>query len=410
MPAYRRDMDVRSDSTLWIRPKARHFEGATPITADLRCEVAIVGAGVSGALVAHHLAKRGVDVIVLDRDQPASGSTAACTALLQYELDQPLTAIAKKHSLAHAASAYRTCVSALGWMLEHVESLADRCDLQQRKTLLLARKKRDIASMKEETHARQAAGIDVRWLDEQKLLEHYQIQRPGAIESPVSLELDPYRLTVATLDAAVGWGARVFAPAEVVDYSFEDAGVVLRLSHGPVVRAKKVVIASGYETPPFLRQRYGKLLSTWAVASKPIDLDRYWSARQMVWEWGSAYLYARTTTDNRLVFGGGDRGFTNAKLRDRLIPLKTASLVRQVQKLVPGLEIEPAYQWAGTFAETDDGMPYIGSHPDFPNAYMALGYGGNGVTFSLIAARILTGLLTDDAELAEARDLFSFQR
>ena len=48
--------------------------------------------------------------------------------------------------------------------------------------------------------------------------------------------------------------------------------------------------------------------------------------------------------------------------------------------------------WAGTFAQTRDGLPYIGSTPQFPRGYFALGYGGNGITFSLVAARMMRDL------------------
>ena len=53
--------------------------------------------------------------------------------------------------------------------------------------------------------------------------------------------------------------------------------------------------------------------------------------------------------------------------------------------------LEVAYAWAGTFGETKDGLAYIGVHPQYPHAYFALGYGGNGITFSLIAAEIIRG-------------------
>ncbi len=403
-------MDIRSQFPYWIEKKSPHFARAQAVSSDIAYDVVVVGAGVSGALIAHHLAARGVDVAVLDRRQPASASTAACTALVQYELDQPLTTIAKLHSLDHAEQAYRTCLSALDWLAAHIQTLDDHCDLAIRPTILLARKKRDLDPMQQEVATRNAAGIPVNWLDEQTLLDKYQIHRPGAIESSRSLELDPFRLTVATLNAAVNFGARVYAPAEVIRYDFDDTGVALQLSHGPVVRARNVIVANGYETPPFLRQGYGKLLSTWAVTSEPFDLQTYWPNRQMVWEWGQAYLYARTTPDNRLIFGGGDRRFTNAALRDALIPTKTATLTRHVQRMIPGLEVNPAYAWAGTFAETEDGMPYIGPHGDFPHTYVALGYGGNGVTFSIIAARILTGILCDDPEMRAPQPLFAFDR
>jgi glycine/D-amino acid oxidase-like deaminating enzyme len=79
----------------------------------------------------------------------------------------------------------------------------------------------------------------------------------------------------------------------------------------------------------------------------------------------------------------------NAKRRDALISEKTRTLKKKFSRLFPDIKLEVAYAWAGTFGETNDGLAYIGVHPRFPRAYFALGYGGNGITFSVIAAEII---------------------
>ena len=52
------------------------------------------------------------------------------------------------------------------------------------------------------------------------------------------------------------------------------------------------------------------------------------------------------------------------------------------------------FAWGGVYGETADGLPYIGPHPDFPCAQFALGYGGDGTTYSLLAAEIIRDALT----------------
>lgn len=403
-------MQIRSIDPIWPKNGAEHFSRTKVLDADREVEVAVVGAGISGALIAHELVKRGVEVSILDRAQPGAGSTAACTALIQYELDEPIISLSRIRSPEEARKAYRISYEALGWLESHVDSLDQDCQFKKRKTLLLSTRRRDLGPMKEELQARQDLGIPAEWVDSEELRSRYGINRLGAIRSEFSIELDPYRLVVATLNRATDLGASVYSPTEVGDYIFEDTRVLLRSTHGPQIRAKKVVVANGYQTPSFLRQGYGKLLSTWAVATRPMDLDKVWSERQMIWEWGKPYLYARTTLDGRVIFGGADEPFTDPRARDALIPSKTRRLLKMIHKLTPELELEPEYEWSGTFAETEDAMPYIGSHPDYPNTWMALGYGGNGVTFSMIAARIITGMICDDPLLCSSSELFRFQR
>jgi len=82
---------------------------------------------------------------------------------------------------------------------------------------------------------------------------------------------------------------------------------------------------------------------------------------------------------------------------------KTALLARRLRQLLPKAPCDTACSWAGTFAETPDGLPYIGVHPGVPHILFALGYGGNGITFSVIAAEIIRDLVCEghsrDAEL-----------
>lgn len=77
-------------------------------------------------------------------------------------------------------------------------------------------------------------------------------------------------------------------------------------------------------------------------------------------------------------------------------------------KLFPALEFKTDFKWAGAFASTKDGLPYIGSLPGRPHTYFALGFGGNGITFSMMAAGIITRSITGKKD--PDADLFSFTR
>ena len=59
---------------------------------NLTCDALIVGAGITGSLVAERLTRQGLDVVIVDRELPGRGSTAACTSMLLWEIDRPLRA------------------------------------------------------------------------------------------------------------------------------------------------------------------------------------------------------------------------------------------------------------------------------------------------------------------------------
>src|SRR5437868_11696255 len=76
-------------------------------------DVVIIGAGITGALVAWHLSGKGIPLIVLDKRHVGMGSTAASTSLVQYEIDTPLTKLQKLVGNANAARSYLLCRNAI---------------------------------------------------------------------------------------------------------------------------------------------------------------------------------------------------------------------------------------------------------------------------------------------------------
>ena len=175
-------------------------------------------------------------------------------------------------------------------------------------------------------------------------------------------------------------GLKIFTGTKIVRWQPHDGGMTLLSADGPRVEAKKVVFATGYETMEFLPRNLCQLASTYAFVSQPFDSPA-WPRNCLIWESARPYLYFRTTQDNRAIVGGEDIEIVDPRLRDQLLPEKTRTLQNRIGRLMPQLNIETDCAWAGTFAQTKDGLPYIGPHPGFPHAYFALGYGGNGITF-----------------------------
>ncbi|HET7239870.1 MAG TPA: FAD-dependent oxidoreductase, partial [Gemmatimonadales bacterium] len=87
--------------------------------------------------------------------------------------------------------------------------------------------------------------------------------------------------------------------------------------------------------------------------------------------------------------------FATAQQRRRLLLRQTRRVETQFRRLFPGIRFDVDWRWGGTFGDTEDGLPYIGTVRQFPNGYFALGYGGNGITFSWIAANLLLDRFLD---------------
>jgi glycine/D-amino acid oxidase-like deaminating enzyme len=168
------------------------------------------------------------------------------------------------------------------------------------------------------------------------------------------------------------------------------------------------VFATGYETQQFLKQKTVRLASSYAIASNANTKFIRGLECPVIWESARPFLYVRTTVDGRIVAGGEDVDFVDAAKRDALLASKTKILTKKIRKMFPRLSWKLAAAWTGTFAESRDGLPYIGPHKDFPGAQFALGYGGNGITFATIASEIIPDLISG-AKNPDAK-LFRFGR
>lgn len=128
----------------------------------------------------------------------------------------------------------------------------------------------------------------------------------------------------------------------------------------------------------------------------------------MIWEASRPYLYLRTTPLGQIICGGEDEQFSDEIARDALIVEKIKRLMRKLRRLLPEVDITPEYAWAGSFGETATGLPIIGQVPALPNCWVALGYGGNGITYAQIAADVIVGAIIGrpdvDADLYEFPD------
>jgi glycine/D-amino acid oxidase-like deaminating enzyme len=109
-----------------------------------------------------------------------------------------------------------------------------------------------------------------------------------------------------------------------------------------------------------------------------------------------------------VIIGGADTPYADDHQRDELIVRKTQELVRRFEELFPAAHFAPANAWAGTFAETKDGLAYIGKSASRPRMYFALGYGGNGITFAALAGRLIADLYVGRPNADAA--VFAFDR
>lgn len=399
-------MDLRSGLPFWPM-KNGLIRTYNPLDSDLEVDVCVIGGGITGAFLSRAAALCGQSCVVLDRRNIAQGSTAASTALLQYEIDLHLAELAEKIGEDAALLAYRSSRDALTG-IEAICRDVGYDEFEWNDSIYFASRSRDAEALRTDFELRRRHGFDVEWLTEDDIRQRFDFSSDAAILSRAA-QVDAYRLAHTLFDDVTSRGGKIFARVRVESVQEQSDDVLVTTDRGCRVRCRKLVIACGYESLEFLQSPPEvELNSTYAFVTEPLETLEGWKGGEMLWESARPYSYARVTPDGRGILGGEDVRFRNPAARDALLPHKEARLEKRWKELFPRIPLEIASTWTGTFAETQDGLPFVGSPSHQPNLFFALCYGGNGIVFSSIAAEMLTALLR--GENHSCRSLFRFGR
>ncbi|SET87224.1 FAD-binding oxidoreductase [Paenibacillus sp. NFR01] len=379
-----------------------------PLAGDEHCDCLIIGGGMGGAMAAYAMASRGADVTLIEKRKIGGGSSHANTGLLQIANDKSLTSCINTFGEERGVLFYRLCQKALQGILKLAGKLDIDPQIIERSSLLYASVPEDADMLRQEYRTLQRHGFTCEFWESDRIKALYGFAKPAAIYSPGDAETNPYRMVHGLIHKAHSLGARVYEHTRSRHFEYNSDGVVCYTEDGRIF-AKNVIFAMGYETQEMKRDRGAELINTYAIMTKPLPALPKWHERSLIWETARPYLYFRTTPDGRIIAGGKDETLTSPERRDIRVPTQAKKLLQEVEALFPevrGTEIE--YAWGAVFGTTHDGLPYMGTHPDYPHCYFIEGYGGNGTVYSMIASELIADTL--EGGIRPELELFSLTR
>lgn len=390
-------MNIRSNEPYWL-VKNGILHSYPSLRENITCDLLIVGGGITGALMAHFCIKNGFNTILIDKREIANGSTSATTSMLQYEIDTPLYLLSKMIGKEGAIASYKACRDSIKQIKQLVKEINSSCEFEFKKSLYFTIGKKDLDWLKTEYEHRKNAGLEVEWLNKEALKKSYGLLAEGAILSADGASIDAFCLTHDILNYNVRKGLMVFDKTELKNVKYQEKGILAITDTEATITAKKIIYCTGYESQIMLPDTIVKLKSTYAIVSEQTKKLSKSIGNTLFWNTESPYLYLRGTADDRVLVGGEDEDFRNPQRRDALLNRKRLKLIKTVNKLFPELTFIDDFAWCGTFGETKDGLPYIGAHPKFKHSYFCLGFGGNGITFSIIGADMITRMIKGDTD------------
>lgn len=386
-------MRLRTFESFWLLkngllnsyPSLRHQNEKT--------QIVVVGGGITGALISHALMEKNYSVILIDKRDIAMGSTSATTCMLQYEIDVPLYRLSEMIGEDAAVMCYKAGIKAIYDLGKLVKDHQIDCGFEMKQSLFIAKNAKDAKWLRTEFELRENHQLGVTWLNAAQVLKDYGIRCSGAILSETAASADAYKLAHELIALNVKRGMKVYDQTAIEKFDFATNGVTLHAENNSTISCDKLIFCSGFEAGELLKEKVASLFYTYACVSEMgIQLSPKLN-RTLVWDTGDPYLYFRTTDDGRLLVGGEDSGSNQSLFQNRIKERKSTKLQKQLTKILPDVDFIEDFSWGGTFGSTKDGLPYIGPSPDHENAFFVLGYGGNGITFSVQGMEIITDLL-----------------
>jgi glycine/D-amino acid oxidase-like deaminating enzyme len=380
--------DLKTGTAPWDDGQLEHIPSDD--LPNRTVDVAIVGAGITGAMLAERLTAAGLGVALVDRRRPGHGSTAASTALVLWEADVPLTHLARNIGDREAVRAWQRLRRAANNLWQRFDEAKIKSDHVACPSVYLAGDVLDADGLRAEAALRARHGMPSVYLEPQAVAERFGLSPRAAIVSDDSFEANPLRLTLALLDCARKRGATVAHPFDVTRLSQEGEAMLLVGDKGEI-RARHVILATGYERPPLFLPQQFSLNVSYAIATER-DTASLWRENAMLWEASKGYLYARSDREGRVIAGGSDEHFYDAAHRDALIPEKSQAIANNLERLT-GATISTRDRWAAIFGTSPDGLAGIGRAQGQERLWLASGFGGNGITFAALAAELITAAL-----------------
>jgi glycine oxidase len=365
-------------------------------------DVAVVGAGVIGLATAWRAAQRGLNVVVLERDDAPARQTSAVAAGMLAPISETLATELPLMRLGLASvNAYPTFVAEL-----HETTGMDtgylRCG-----TLLVARDADEADALARELALRESLGLAAHRLRASEARRLEPALAPTlrlALDVPDDHAIDPRKLTAALARALTKAGGELRTNTPVAELTTADGRVTgVRTESGERVAAEQVVVAAGPWSSSLDGVPGGASIPVHPVKGQILRLHDPSGPGLLtrVVRFTGGYLVPRG--DGRYVLGATmeERGFDTAVTAGAVF-----ELLRDAFELVPSVtELVIDELSAGLRPATPDNLPALGPGA-IEGLHWATGHFRHGVLLTPITAEIVVGGLIGEPipdEFAPAR-------
>lgn len=336
------------------------------LSQNEKCEVVVIGGGISGCLTTYLLSQYNLNTILIDKNFIASGGTYNSIGILENRSDFSLNRLTDLIGEKKAIRAEKLCKKALDTLentLYHINH----------------------------PHVLQRKDFEYIYKDSCK-----ELSRNCGVT-------DPFKLCHVLLKASLKKNARVYENTPAVGYDYYSNNIRVNINNSNYIECKKIIFTDIPTSYKLLKEwdilefRHSSTIITGSLEDGDND---YMKKHLILEEDEDLYTYIRPTCDKRLMiseFNGGSQPDKGSKLLHKLKNILSCSQ-----------DLRAEYSLEKIYGQSPDGLPYIGEHPKFNDCYFNLALGRNHICYSLIGAEIIKDLILYESN--PDAEIFSFER
>jgi glycine/D-amino acid oxidase-like deaminating enzyme len=382
---------------LWTETSPRPSLPASPLPAST--EVAIIGGGYTGLSAARSLARRGVDVTVLEQHTMGWGASSRNGGFVLPGYKPEMAELYHQVGEERAARMFQLTLDAIAFLERLIAEEAIACDLVQCGAVTLAAKPGHLRALEESGRfLQERLGYSTELLGPGEIGREIGSARyHGGLVDPGARSLQPAKYAAGLTAAAQRAGARLVENTRVTSVRRGSQGFELTTSGG-VLRSREVFAATDGYTPPALSALRRRVIpiGSYQIATSRLDPDlarRLIPRGRVFSDTKNLLYYFRLSPDGRMVFGGR-ASFTPAGIRHSAGILEAA-----MREVFPELSATPIeFAWSGKVGYPMDHLPHAGR---LDGVHYALGYCGHGVALSSYLGSRMGEVIAGDGEIPD---------
>lgn len=345
---------------------------------DINTDVLIIGGGICGILTAHMLDSLGVDYVLLEAEEICNKTTANTTAKITSQHGLIYSKLTKEFNKTFAQKYYEANEKAI----KDYDAICEKIDCDYEKASAYIYSTVDEANILKEAKALDCLGINYEYETSCEL--PFEIK--AALEFKNQRKFNPLKFL-----SNISRKLKIYEHTRVLEIEKKTA-----FTDGYSVGANKIIVATHF---PFINKYGMYYLKMFQERSYVIALKDAPHFENVYLDEAADGLSFRSYGKYLLIGGGSHR---TGKECSGWLPLENAA-----KKYFPNATVNE--RWATQDCITLDGVPYVGKYsPLATDLFVATGFNKWGMTGSMVAAKLLTELVTKGS--SEYEDIYSPKR